>query len=116
MEIKVSSPRRTYTAINTQEYSNQSMKLWIVSPTYYSDLYLVYADCESDAIDVLADYGQEKGYRGWFIDEQDTDDYDVIYAGNNGLPMDGDELHIKPAHYTLHNYIEAAMQVTDENQ
>lgn len=116
MEIKVSSPHRTYIAINPEEHDNQFMKLWRVCPTYYSDFYLVYADCESDAIDVLADYGQEKGYKGWFVDEQDIADYDVIRAGNNGLPMYAEELHISEARPALHNLIAKEMQVTDEDQ
>ncbi len=67
---------------------------------------LVFADCEQDAIDEVADYGEEQGYLGWFIDDSEMADYtqvtdgeerwadEVMLVGNHGLPIDGSEIYV----------------------
>lgn len=57
----------------------------------------VYANCASDALDEAADYAEEQGWMGYFLDQEDLDNQhedDVCYVGNHGLPMLSHEIHI----------------------
>ena len=64
----------------------------------YFNVFLVIADHEQDALDILVDYMEEQGYSGYFLDEhdiQDLDPEDIIRAGNHCRPLAIDQLIIE---------------------
>ncbi len=71
---------------------------YLVCVDYFS-VYLVIANHEQDALDILVDYFEERGYNGYFLDENDLQDYDseddILYAGNHSLPLAIDQLIIE---------------------
>lgn len=72
---------------------------------------IAFADSEDEAIDIVADYGYQQGYHGWFVSNDELKDYDlteggqvydgVSFVGHNGdLPIDTSEIAVSelPTH------------------
>jgi hypothetical protein len=88
---------RTYTVINPED-KDYTDHLWAVSfASYLGYSEVVYANHAEDAIDTYADYAQEQGWLGLFLDQDDIDyeDADVIFVGNYGLPIGAHEVFIQ---------------------
>lgn len=90
-----------YTIINQQDVDFYGhTRLYAVSFDPYSPIcYAAYADNESDALDCVVDYCGQHGYVGYFLDndeqsEAEEDNVGIVYAGNHGLAIDGDNLQI----------------------
>lgn len=58
--------------------------------------YAAWADNESDALDYVVDYCEENNFVGYFLEacDIDTSEINIIFAGNHGLALDGDNLQI----------------------
>lgn len=90
-----------YTIINQEDVDLYGYThLYVVSFDPYSPIsYAAYADNETEALDYVVDYCQQMGYVGYFLDndeqlEAETDNVGIVYAGNYGLAIDGDNLQI----------------------
>jgi hypothetical protein len=94
--------------INTARYGvkqcvNEDEKFWgkyyLVSFAQclgWDSAICVNADNEQDAADEAADYAEEKGWKGYFLDNEDLEDYaedDIITVGNHCLSVLSWELH-----------------------
>lgn len=75
--------------------------VWDVYLCHLSSAIRVNADNISDALDEAADYADERGWEGYFIDDEAYQemidegwDDDIAYAGNAGRPLIAHEIHI----------------------
>lgn len=92
-----------------QQYANDTdygKKAYVVGFDNHSSTgILVIADSEDGAVDEAADYADEMGYEGYFLDAKDEkeqleldledEDEDVMYVGNYGRPVRGSELWMR---------------------
>jgi hypothetical protein len=83
------------------EVVNGDENIWqntfLVCVDYFS-VYLVIADHEQDALDILVDYFEDQDYTGYFLNENEiaeTPDDEIITAGNHGRPIAIDQLIIE---------------------
>jgi hypothetical protein len=82
-------------------YANEEERFWKRSyvvgfDDHTSTGILVNADHDDDAVDAAADFADEMGWEGYFLDEKDIeDDDDVLRVGNYGRPVDGSQLWIR---------------------
>lgn len=88
-----------------QAYANEEEKFWKHSYVVGFDNHvnigiLVNADHDGDAVDAAADFAEEMGYEGYFLDEKEIeDDEDVLRVGNHGRPVNGGELWVVEVDY-----------------
>jgi len=85
------------------KYINEDEKFWKhsfhVYLTQIGEPLCVNADHAQDALDYAVDHAEEKGWMGYFLNEEDiaSGDYldDMIVAGNHGLTLVAHEVHIE---------------------
>jgi len=89
-------------------YVNEESKFWahsylvsFASCLGWESAICVNADNEQDAIDAAADYAEEQGWVGYFLDEADpwvqelAGFGEVSFVGNHGLLIQDTELHVR---------------------
>jgi len=82
--------------IDEQVFWDHIYRVWLAK---IIDPITVNADNEQDALDEAVDYAEAQGWNGLFLDEANEahlSEFDeVVYAGNHGLPLSIDEIHIE---------------------
>lgn len=78
------------------EYANEDEHFWreafAVSLAPEGDYFLINADNEQDALDAAVDVAEERGYKGYFMDDEEArqaeaEGESVTFAGNHSLPL-----------------------------
>lgn len=96
-ETQVTQDKDGNTIVNPDDREWHDQLYLVVFDPYAPTHYAAWADNESDALDYVVDYCEENNFVGYFLESCDIDssETNIIFAGNHGLALDGDNLQVK---------------------
>lgn len=102
LTVKLFSNERTLNVVNPDDKDFYN-RLFAVALAKVVTPDLVYADYTQEALDIYADYCEQQGWLGYFLDhevEQDLAQYDeVSYLGNHCRPVASNEIFVQEVNY-----------------